>query len=605
MWRRPALWFCIALLVRALTATAVTHPGYIDAYYSFHVAANLLDGRGLVEDVLWNYLSPPLSLPRPSNAYWPPGVALFAAAGGLALPEAWPLWRRLQGAPVLGAALVVAGAYIVARHAPAEATDPLAGGRLSASQPATSIGRPSGDSRKVRRRASTVAGLTLFSGIYFPYWVTTDGFTPFALVGGGALWLAVMAAQRRGPGSRHYVITPQARGSVPSAEPHLQHFAAPAGGHAWLLLASGLLAGLAQGIRADGLLLLVAPVTAAVAAGRQRRGALLAGVALTLAGGLVGSLPLLLRTWLTYGTLSPPGLGGALWLLDYDDLFLYAETPTMERWRAAGVGAALSLRAGSVPTGLAVLGQPLLYYAVPLTLLGLWRTRRATATWIPLAYVTALFVLMTLVFPLQGRRGGLFHSLIAALPWLYGWTVQGLETVVAQGARRRGWPERQAQAVFCAALVAFGALASVYFAGQLTATWNRRLAAYGAVATWLDARTQGDGRVMAVDPPGFWYVSGRSTVVTPSDGPAALTAAAVALDVDYVLVEPAAPAYLAPVYRGEQATPDLHLVAVVGPIQIYRVAPAVPGLARQGTIEAVSSPGRAARSSAAVFPSPG
>ncbi len=602
MWRGPALWFCAALLVRALTAAAVTHPGYIDAYYSFHVAANLLEGRGLVEDVLWNYLSPPLSLPRPSNAYWPPGGALFAAAGGLALPETWPLWRRMQGAPVLGAALVVARAYVVARHAPAEAEERPSGTRLAGTRRPASP--PPEDRLSAVRRANAVAGLTLFSGIYFPYWVTTDVFTPYALVGGGALWLAVTAAQPRGPGSRPYVTTPEARNSVASVEPQ-RHYAGPAGGHAWLLLASGLLAGLAQGIRADGLLLLVAPLTAAVAAGRQRRGALLPGVALTLAGGLAGSFPLLLRTWLTYGTLAPPGVGGALWLREYDDLFLYAETLTMERWRAAGIDAALSLRVGSLPAGLAVLGHPLLYYAVPLTLLGLWRTRRAIATWIPLAYVMALYALMTLVFPLQGVRGGLFHSLIAALPWLYGWTVQGLETVVARGARRRGWPERQAQAVFCAALVAFGALASVYFAGQLTGRWNRRLAAYGAAATWLDARTQGDGRVMAVDPPGFWYVSRRSTVMTPSDGPAALTAAAVALDVDYVLVEPAAPAYLAPVYRGEQAAPDLHIVAVIGPIQIYRVAPAVPGLARQGTTGAVSSPGRAARSSAAVFPSPG
>ncbi len=46
-----------------------------------------------------------------------------------------------------------------------------------------------------------------------------------------------------------------------SVEPQ-RHYAGPAGGHAWLLLASGLLAGLAQGIRANGLLLLVAPLTA-------------------------------------------------------------------------------------------------------------------------------------------------------------------------------------------------------------------------------------------------------------------------------------------------------------------------------------------------------
>jgi len=80
-WRAPLAWLLLALLVRAGMAWRLGHPGYIDAYYDAHVAANLLARRGLVEDVAWNYLSPPAALPRPSNAYWPPGAAVFAAAG--------------------------------------------------------------------------------------------------------------------------------------------------------------------------------------------------------------------------------------------------------------------------------------------------------------------------------------------------------------------------------------------------------------------------------------------------------------------------------------------------------------------------------------------
>lgn len=537
MWRGVALWFSLALVVRTLTAAVVTHPGYIDATYSFHVASNLLAGRGLVEDVLWNYLSPPFDLPRPSNAYWPPGTALLAAAGSRLLPEDVPLWRRMQVAPVLGAALVVAGAYAMARSAA-----PASG-----------------------RRAVAVAGMTLFSGIYFPYWVTTDGFTPFAVVGGAVLWMATTGAR------------------------------------SWRLFAAGLLAGFAQGIRADGLLLLVAPVSVAVMSRRRLSGTLLAGLAATLAGGLCGAFPLLLRNWMTWGAITPPGAAGAVWLREYDDLFLYSELPTWERWRAAGGGAALLARAGALWGNLGVLGQPVLYYAAPLTLLGLWRTRGWITTRVPLAYVLSLYAVMSLVFPLPGVRGGLFHSLIACLPWVYLWTVLGLETVVAWGARRRRWPERQAQTVFAGALVAYGALASITFATQLTARWDRRLAAYVAAAAWLEVNAPADARVMAVDPPGFWYASGRRTVVTPSDGLAGLIAAAGALDVDYVLVEPAVPAYLAPASGGEAPVSDLELLATVGPIRIYRVAPAVPGWARHRVIDAVSAAGSAWSSSAADF----
>ncbi|MGH2352619.1 MAG: hypothetical protein ACRDJN_13510, partial [Chloroflexota bacterium] len=143
-------------------------------------------------------------------------------------------------------------------------------------------------------------------------------------------------------------------------------------------------------------------------------------------------------------------------------------------------------------------------------------------------------------------------------------------------------PEAQAQRVFASAVVAFGVIASGYFAAQLTGRWNGRFAAYRAVAAWLETNDPNTTPVMVVDPPGFWYASGRGAVVTPSDGFAALVAAAVQLDVDYVLLEAAAPRYLAPVYDGRQAAPDLEQVATVGAIQVYRVAPAdAPRLARR------------------------
>ncbi|MDQ3702927.1 MAG: hypothetical protein M3442_18685, partial [Chloroflexota bacterium] len=132
-----------------------------------------------------------------------------------------------------------------------------------------------------------------------------------------------------------------------------------------------------------------------------------------------------------------------------------------------------------------------------------------------------------------------------------------------------------------------------------------RQAAYVAAAAWLDANAPAEARVMAIDPPGFWYVSGRRTVVTPSDGLAGLIAAAGALGVDYVLVEPAAPPYLAPTSGGDVPVSDLELLASVGPIRIYRVAPAVPGLARHSAIDSVSAAGSAASSSAAVLPRSG
>ncbi|MGH7960858.1 MAG: hypothetical protein ACRERD_03390, partial [Candidatus Binatia bacterium] len=66
---RPVLaaLFLVTLIVRALTALTLEHAGYLDAFYYYHLALNMADGRGLTESVIWNYLDDPQQLPRPGN----------------------------------------------------------------------------------------------------------------------------------------------------------------------------------------------------------------------------------------------------------------------------------------------------------------------------------------------------------------------------------------------------------------------------------------------------------------------------------------------------------------------------------------------------------
>src|SRR5581483_9037533 len=78
------------------------------------------------------------------------------------------------------------------------------------------------------------------------------------------------------------------------------------------------------------------------------------------------------------------------------------------------------------------------------------------------------------------------------------------------------------------------------------------------------------------DPPGFWYASGRSGSVIPSDGLSALVAAALAFHDDFLILEPNGPRYLGPIYDGTEATPNLELVAVVGELRVYRIAALAP-----------------------------
>ena len=161
---------------------------------------------------------------------------------------------------------------------------------------------------------------------------------------------------------------------------------------------------------------------------------------------------------------------------------------------------------------------------------------------------------------------------------------------MAAAARRRRWIEPQAQRVFAAALLAFSVLSSVYFLGLQAGRWDARLDAYRQVGHLLDARTPADARVLAVDPPGLWYASGRETIVIPSDGFDALLAAAQTFDARNLIVEASGPTYLAPLWVGTEpvagftclGTTDLMAVYAVDPSRLRppSLCPPVPGRAR-------------------------
>ena len=575
-WRAPLGWLLVALLVRGLTALALPHPGYIDATYALHVAAGLLAGQGLSEEVVWNHLWTSPTLPRPSNAYWPPGPALFAAAGGYLLPDGLPLWRRAQALPVLGSALLVAGTFVLAR-------------RLSARR-STLAGAPPEAPLSPPAAAHLAAGIVLGSGAYFPYWVTTDSFTPFALAAGGSLWLAVEARIRAGAWD-----------------------ATARGGRARLgccLFGAGALAGLAQWVRADGLLFLVAPLLAALSgpaesgwAGRTRLA--LPGVALVLAGAALTAGPLSLRAVLTWGTPAPPGVGGALWLTAYDDLFRFGQAPTFGRWLAAGPAPAASVRGEALLTNLAALGQSLLYVALPLTALGAWRRRRNAAVTLPLAVLLTLYGVHSLVFPFQGVRGALFHALAGLVPWLALWTAWGLLLAVSWGAARRGWRESEACPILGGALATLLLLGGVSFTVDLRRRWEPHVQAYRAAGAWLDAHASPGARLMGVDPPGLWYATGRSRGGDAQRRPAGPPPRRGDLRRGLRSGAALLPPYLAPLYDDQAPLPGLQHVADAAHLRLYRVVSAASGAPEgpsQTEMDSVSSGGRAASSSADVEP---
>src|SRR5450759_2927696 len=86
-WLSAGLVFIVALLVRAWAAAQMPFPIPEDATYYWGVARNLAEGRGLVSDALWSYVTPArdsatgafgLFFPRPAFEIWLPLPSLLA-----------------------------------------------------------------------------------------------------------------------------------------------------------------------------------------------------------------------------------------------------------------------------------------------------------------------------------------------------------------------------------------------------------------------------------------------------------------------------------------------------------------------------------------------
>ena len=155
--RRLLALYAIGLLVYGAAALRVESPGYMDADYYFATALQLVDGQGLTEPFLWNYLDDPAGLPHVSHLYWMPLPSLIAAGSMLLGDSAF----RTAQLPfvLLAAVLPPLSAYFSQR-----------------------LTRD--------RRLAWMAGLfAAFPGFFLPFLVTIDSFAVFAIVGSVSLWM--------------------------------------------------------------------------------------------------------------------------------------------------------------------------------------------------------------------------------------------------------------------------------------------------------------------------------------------------------------------------------------------------------------------------------
>jgi hypothetical protein len=458
--RRWLVLFVLGLCVAGLAAVWVRSPGYMDADYYQATAERLASGQGFTEPFLWNYLDDPNGLPHPSHLYWMPLTSIVAAA---------PM-------TIFGIGFRIAQIPFILLTA----TLPL----LTAS---TALHLGLGE-----RKAWLAGLLACTSGFYLPYFVTTDNFSIFAVLGSAALWMMAVAVKR------------------PTAL-------------RWLIV--GAFVGLAHMARADGLLLLAPAMLAVWYAGCRRFSA----AALVLVGYGILMAPWWTRNILLLGTPFPQGATRSIWLVRYDELFSYpASILTPEHLWDAGWLTLLLVRGQALLSNLqSLLAVNGYVFLAPLMIVGIQRS----------------------------TRGGFFHSSAALMPVLWALAVEGLGRVVSGVGERRGWEPKQPLAVFNTAAIVLGAaLALFLYWGRVIGpdpsqpVWSSSDALYSDVGQQLKALDPELGFVAVNNPPGFHRATDLEAVVIPNGDTETLRQVVERYGVEWIILEANHPEALQDVY---------------------------------------------------------
>jgi 4-amino-4-deoxy-L-arabinose transferase-like glycosyltransferase len=495
------LLFFAGLLTSSVGVVWIRSPGFMDADYYFANAIQLSRGEGFMEPFLWNFLDEPSGIPHPSHLYWMPLTSMVSAPFVLFLGESF-LAAQLPFI-VLSALLPILTAWVTF----------------------SITAEP--------KLAFTSGLLAIFPGYYYPFFITTDAFVLYGLIGG--LTLGLIAYVSKYSTNRGW-------------------------------FAVGCLVALGHFTRADGILLLL-PALLGLVLYQERTWK--NGGSLGL-GYFVVILPWLVRNFRVSGSfLSPGGLKG-LWLLEYDDLFSYpASLLSSSRWLESGLVSILKMRVDAILQNMqSLIAVNGLVFLLPFAIVALWRWRKKVLVRISAVYWFALFISMSVVFPFIGARGAYFHSSTALMPLLWAAAPVGLSISVGWISARRNWVVSQAQQVFRGAMV-FGAAALTFGLFYVRVIdrdgtqrgWNVSAETYELLTeTFSETFQQGD-LVLVNNPPGFHLASDLPAIVIPNGGYEVLMAVADRYDARWVLLEKNHPKDLDSLYADPK---DLGWLSFVG-----------------------------------------
>lgn len=547
--------FLIGVLMYLGIAVLESVPGYMDADYYYAMGLRIANSQGFSEPFIWNYLSDPQVLPHPAYTYWMPFVAVLASIG-IKLTGMQNFWGARLVFILLAGSLVPMTAFM------------------------------SYTFHRIRWAALLAAAFALFSGFYLAYLPTTESFAVYMLLG-SLFFLLVFKMQQDYRDTINAIKIAEKSGFQ---NYNVSQFSTSP---IWVYVLVGLSVGLMYLTRADGLIwfgiALIGITLQGYSSSKEiygrgihKQNLLLVGLPLVIfvICYLIVISPVLLRNINTFGSIFAPGSSRALWLIDYDELFAYpASQLTSERWLGAGIREIINSRSAALGTNLlnaiAVQGAIIL---VPFIFLGFWsrredwRVRLGALSWL------TTFLIMTLIFPFQGARGGFFHSGAALQPLLWSLVPVGLLAFINWAEKRRSWETQQALKVFSTGLIGLVIVVTVFAGYQRIIggdhprpAWGADELAYQEVGAYLDKNDSNrESIVMVNNPPGFYALTGYKSIVIP-DGDLSVTfLVGKNYKAEYLILDKNHPKELVELYSSPGDVPGLNYLDSVANVHIFK-----------------------------------
>ena len=504
----------------------------MDAEYYYSNGIRLYEGYGFSEEVIWNYLSDPEGLPVPSHAYWMPLPSILAAGGMFLCSNSNYFCARIPFL-LLGAALSPLTALVSWRFF------------------------------KNRTQALFSGILAIFSGFYLVYITTVETFGPYLFFGALFLFLVEKIFNKNPQGKRRALYS-LFMGLVCSG-----FYLSRADGIIWLL-AAGVVLFLDNFREKTKLVMTKAGLVAFV------KNSLLLFWGFTLV-----VFPWILRTYKTFGSFTAPGSSYMFFLNEYNQIFNFPpDSLTLANWLSSGwepiIKAVINSIINNLQTLLAVQGS---IFLLPFLIVGVWKHRKKAFVQVMCFAWIMIFLIMSVVFPHAGFRGGFLHSGSAIQAFFWVMIPPGFSASIEFFGKKRKWNITQAEKFLRTGMIFLSLAFTVLLFVQKVVikengipVWEKSADHYALVTEEIkDFIPEEKITVMVNDPPGFYLASGQPSIMIPNGDLETLLSAAKKFNAVILILEKSHVAGLDQLYKNPEMSQTLRLAEQVEDTYIFEI----------------------------------